>query len=82
LRTWLGEWFLDTSLGVPYIQNILTKGATVEQIKTFIKAAATSTAGVESVDELEVTLTAARTCTVTLKATSNQGVPFSITVTP
>lgn len=27
LRTFLGEWYLDTSLGVPWFQSILVKGA-------------------------------------------------------
>ncbi len=32
LKTFRGEWFLDTSIGVPYLQRLLKKGVS----KTFV----------------------------------------------
>ena len=37
LRRFLGEWFTDITLGVPYFQKILQKGTTFNDISASIK---------------------------------------------
>lgn len=37
LRTFLGEWFLDLDVGVPYFQDILVKNPNINQIDGILK---------------------------------------------
>jgi hypothetical protein len=39
LRLFLGEWFLDTTLGVPYYQEIFVKQQTQETVASIMKRA-------------------------------------------
>ncbi len=50
-RTFLGEWFLDTSIGVPYYQEILTKQPTFQLVQSVLKAVALETPGVTDLTE-------------------------------
>jgi hypothetical protein len=46
LRLFLGEWFLDTSAGVPYYQSILVKNPNLDVVQASIKNAILSTPGI------------------------------------
>lgn len=46
LRTFLGEWFLDTSLGVPYYEEVLVKSPNGRLAEAAIKAEIRATPGV------------------------------------
>lgn len=46
LQTFLGEWFLDTSLGLPYFQDILVKNPVPTKITALLKDAILETPGV------------------------------------
>ena len=46
LRTFLGEWFLDATIGLPYFQSILTKGVKLERIAPHFKRAIIRSPGV------------------------------------
>ena len=37
LLFYMGEWFLDNTLGVPYFQEILTKPANLSNVESIIK---------------------------------------------
>ena len=45
-----GEWFLDLDYGIPYIQRILTKGATKQIIDTIIKNAIRRSYQIQSIE--------------------------------
>lgn len=46
LRTFLGEWFLDLSVGVPYFQDVLVKNPNVQVVDGVLKQTILDTPGV------------------------------------
>ncbi len=48
LLTYQAEWFLDTSVGVPYLQRILIKPANLSATESIIKSEILQTPGVDS----------------------------------
>lgn len=53
LKTFLGEWFLDLTIGLPYIQVIFVKGTPVEVIETAFKNAIIKTIGVSTLNSFD-----------------------------
>ena len=47
LRTYLGEWFLNINMGIPYYQDVFKKGLPLAQITGVFKEAIVTTPGVE-----------------------------------
>lgn len=45
-RLFLGEWFLDTTVGVPYYESILVKGPNLVLVSDLLKATILETPGV------------------------------------
>lgn len=60
LRLCLGEWFLNTALGVPYFQLIFVKGASRSQIDNALQACITGTPGVLRLTRYSVVYTSAQ----------------------
>lgn len=54
LRTFLGEWFLDLDIGVPYYQEILVKNPSSTIIEGRLKAEIIGTPGVIEIEEFEL----------------------------
>jgi hypothetical protein len=52
LQVWLGEWFLDTTVGVPYLQQILVKNPNLDLIHADLVNAALAVDGVEQITSL------------------------------
>ncbi len=50
LKMWLGEWFLDTSRGMPYLETILVKGVRRSTIEYIIKDQILAVEGVERIE--------------------------------
>lgn len=74
LLTFLGEWWLDVELGVPYFQQILGFKPDLTLYRTLFTAATQAVTGVVSVDSMEVFYTAAtRTLTVRFTCTGELG---------
>lgn len=48
LGFWLGEWFLDTAQGVPYLERILVKNPNMDHIRQTILEKILSVDGVKS----------------------------------
>ena len=53
LKTFLGEWFLDLSIGLPYIQIIFVKGTPPEVIDAALKNAIIKTEGIETLNNFQ-----------------------------
>ena len=55
LQFLLGEWFLDTTRGVPYTQTIFKKGTSLSDIYNIIRKHILETDGVLSLKKLDLT---------------------------
>lgn len=65
LLTWLGEWFLDTTHGVPYLDYILVKNPNLELIASIFREQIMKVDDVDCVNSLEIDYDAqTRTMTV------------------
>lgn len=75
LRSFQGDWFVDTTFGVPYFQQILgTRGTAAEALAaTIIRSVIEDTPGVLSVDTFSVSFSA-RLLTIDFSATADLGV--------
>lgn len=56
LKTFLGEWFLDEQIGLPYFQQIFVKRPSVTLIETVFRAAILGCPGIAEIDSLKFTL--------------------------
>jgi hypothetical protein len=56
LRWFLGEWFLDQRLGVPWRERILIKGVDVRDVKQILARVVEQTPGVASVVDFDCTI--------------------------
>jgi hypothetical protein len=54
-RFFLGEWYLDTRLGVPWIQTIFATGTPDELVRSKLMEVAVKCPGVASVEEFTYT---------------------------
>lgn len=81
LRTFFGEWFLDTTVGVPWIQQIFQKGTNIGIIEALVKQAIVGTPGVLQLTAFNMSLGSNRTATITFQARSVSGnVDVTVTV--
>lgn len=85
LRLWLGEWFLDTSQGVPYLTKVFGKN-TQATADTVIRSIILGTLGVTSIASYQSVFnrqTRAITiqCSVYTQFTGQQAVPVTAVLT-
>lgn len=74
LREWLGEWFLKTSDGVPYLEYILVKNPNEAHIRQILTETIQSVEGVKGVTELEFSFNRIlRTLTVSYEIATDYG---------
>lgn len=59
LLTFLGEWFLDTTFGVPYLERIMVKSPSRAQIEAIMRTKVLAVPGVKAVPTVEVDIDAA-----------------------
>ena len=50
----LGEWFLDTTDGVPYLEQIFVKPADLQLVESILKSRIVDTKGVDSLNTFEM----------------------------
>lgn len=74
LLFYLGEWFLDTTVGVPYFQEIFTKPAEISLVESRLKNEILSTPGIASLDSFSTNFNAiTRELRVSFSATTTYG---------
>lgn len=74
LNTWLGEWFLDTSHGVPYLENVLGKNRRPEIVEAVIRAQILSVQGVKSIKSFIIDMQSpTRKTAITFSADTTEG---------
>lgn len=74
LREWLGEWFLKTSDGVPYLEYILVKNPNEAHVRQILTEAIENVEGVKKVTELEFVFNCIlRTLTVSYEIATDYG---------
>ncbi len=80
LRTYKNEWFLDTTFGIPYHQDILGKSKDVKFIESIFKNAILEDSEVKQLVEFDMTyisLTRQLTITFTAERLSGEEINFS-----
>ena len=80
-RTFAGEWFLDTSLGIPYFQNVLVKNPNLTLIESYFKNELWAVPGVLSIITFSLNFDpVARTISISCSVQSSAG-PIQVEVT-
>lgn len=81
LKTFYGEWFLDTSVGVPYYQDILRKNPNPDVVEQLLRNEILGTPGVIELMKFEMDFqNGARTLDVSFEARTVDG-PVTFTET-
>jgi len=52
LRFWKGDWYLDTRIGIPYLEQILIKAPNENVVRAIFRKAILDTPGVEALRSL------------------------------
>lgn len=74
LRSFLGEWFLDTTYGVPYWEEILVKSPSLDHVRNILRQQILDVDGVSAVNSIELSLDRqSRKLTVTFEAQTTYG---------
>jgi len=85
LRTFQGEWFLDTTIGVPYFQEIFIKNPNPETVASFIKNEILNTEGVDDIASFSIDYDAASRkfgFIFSVKTNSGNIVPTILSIAP
>lgn len=78
-----GEWFADTSLGVPWVQTILGQRGSERIAETILQAAITSCPGVGALESFTLALNATtRHAAVTFRVRTVDGATLAVTAGP
>lgn len=74
LKFFLGEWFLRTTDGVPYLENILVKNPNLTHVRSIFRQQISSVDDVIAVNALNISLNSQkRELTVNFEAQTNYG---------
>ena len=73
LKWFLGEWYLNLVLGVPYYEKILIKNPNRLDVIGYLKRQVLTTEGVERLESFNLEFSDRRTVKVTLAAITNYG---------
>lgn len=70
LLFYMGEWFLDNQIGVPYHQEIFTKPANLGRVESILKGVILGTSGVKSLTDFSMEFNDPRTRALTVTFTA------------
>lgn len=74
LRFFLGEWFLDERVGIPYYQQILVKNPNLVAVQSLFRRSINTTPGVEEITSFDLAVDAAsRTATLNFSCRVQSG---------
>lgn len=81
LLTFMGEWFLDTTFGVPYFERIMIKSPNRAEVENIIRSKVRDVPGVEAVPSVEIQIDARlRQGRITLPDIQTNEGPISVSV--
>jgi len=74
LLTWLGEYFLDVTFGVPYLESILVKRPNRAEVESVLRQRITAVPGVLRVTRMDIQIDReARQLRVDFQAATSEG---------
>lgn len=74
LQTFAGEWFLDTTKGIPYFQQVFVKNPNLDLIQAVMQRAITDVPGIASLNAFNFDYNnGLRELSITFQATSTNG---------
>jgi hypothetical protein len=74
LRFFTGDWFLDTTAGIPFYSNVLIKNPSIPNIENILKARILETEGVTALLSFDISNITNREITVTFKVRTDYGI--------
>lgn len=77
LSIWQGEWFADTTVGVPYLRFLGIPGA-LPLAESLLRRAISTCPGVATLDRFSLTLDARRRAVVSFAVTAITGEPVEV----
>ena len=80
LRLFLGEWFLNEGLGLPYFEVVFVKNPNPSQIRALVRAELLRIKGMASVEAAELFYTGARAATLAFSGRATSGAAVAGTV--
>lgn len=80
LRMFMGEWFLNTNLGVPYLQSILGKKGAQDIADAAIKNTALGVPNIAGINEYTSSVSPARSYSAAIVAQTADGTEATATV--
>lgn len=74
LQVWLGEWFLNNTVGIPFKQQILVKNPNIDLVQADILNAASAVPGVATINNLALDYDVSnRSLTISMNGTDTNG---------
>lgn len=74
MQVWAGEWFLDTTVGIPYRQQILVKNPNMDVVQADLVNAAAAVPGIIQIISVEFTYSSTnRSLSVSIEAQASNG---------
>lgn len=77
MQTFLGEYYLDERVGVPYFEEVQRKNPDISSVRALLLAELLRVPGVKSVSQFDTEFDSkARTFKIYFQATSDEGIPL------